>query len=133
MSVYAVVNSDGAIVNTILWDGKSEWVKPKGMDVVLCSETEGVIGGTYRDGVFSPPPEIAPPKSESIAEAEQTRITLLSDAALAIAPLQDAVDLGIATADEQQELTEWKQYRVQVNRIDTSTSPDVVWPEKPQT
>ncbi|ENY9400323.1 tail fiber assembly protein [Salmonella enterica] len=45
-----------------------------------------------------------------------------------IAPLQDAVDLGIATNDEKAQLDEWKKYRVLVNRVDTS-NPD--WPEKP--
>ncbi|MEY5509334.1 tail fiber assembly protein, partial [Salmonella enterica subsp. enterica serovar Corvallis] len=45
-----------------------------------------------------------------------------------IAPLQDAVDLGIATDDEKAQLGEWKKYRVLVNRVDTS-NPD--WPEQP--
>lgn len=45
-----------------------------------------------------------------------------------IAPLQDAVDLGIATDDEKAQLDEWKKYRVLVNRMDTS-APD--WPEVP--
>ncbi len=45
-----------------------------------------------------------------------------------IAPLQDAVDLDIATDDEKAQLDEWKKYRVLVNRVDT-TSPD--WPDVP--
>ncbi|ECA4282321.1 tail fiber assembly protein, partial [Salmonella enterica subsp. enterica serovar Stanley] len=45
-----------------------------------------------------------------------------------IAPLQDAVDLDIATDDEKAQLDEWKKYRILVNRVDTS-NPD--WPEKP--
>ncbi|EAB6845036.1 tail fiber assembly protein [Salmonella enterica subsp. enterica] len=38
-----------------------------------------------------------------------------------IAPLQDAVDLGEATDDEKARLLAWKKYRVQVNRVDTSS------------
>ncbi|EBP2453867.1 tail fiber assembly protein, partial [Salmonella enterica] len=45
-----------------------------------------------------------------------------------IAPLQDAVDLEIATDDEKARLDEWKKYRVRVNRVDTSNP---AWPEKP--
>ncbi|ECW0880022.1 tail fiber assembly protein, partial [Salmonella enterica subsp. enterica] len=45
-----------------------------------------------------------------------------------IAPLQDAVDLGIATDDEKAQLDEWKKYRVLVNRVDTSAPS---WPDKP--
>ncbi|HHC0857871.1 TPA: tail fiber assembly protein, partial [Salmonella enterica] len=44
------------------------------------------------------------------------------------APLQDAVDLVIATDEEKSQLAEWKKYRVLVNRVDTS-NPD--WPDVP--
>ncbi|ECB7116861.1 tail fiber assembly protein, partial [Salmonella enterica subsp. enterica serovar Typhimurium] len=63
-----------------------------------------------------------------LREAEGTKSRLLQTAAEKIAPLQDAVDLGIATDDEKAQLDEWKKYRVLVNRVDTS-NPD--WPEKP--
>ncbi|EEN4344382.1 tail fiber assembly protein, partial [Salmonella enterica subsp. enterica serovar Enteritidis] len=53
---------------------------------------------------------------------------LLQMASEKIAPLQDAVDLGLATDDEKAQLDEWKKYRVLVNRVDT-LNPD--WPEKP--
>ncbi|MDI0552840.1 tail fiber assembly protein, partial [Escherichia coli] len=48
-----------------------------------------------------------------------------------IAPLQDAVDLEIATEEETSLLEAWKKYRVLLNRIDTSTAPDIEWPEIP--
>ncbi|MBZ3682991.1 tail fiber assembly protein, partial [Providencia rettgeri] len=57
--------------------------------------------------------------------------TLLVDAANAIAPLQDAVDLGMATDEEKAKLTAWKTYRVLLNRVDTSLAPDIDWPQKP--
>ncbi|KLG49264.1 tail fiber assembly protein, partial [Escherichia coli] len=47
------------------------------------------------------------------------------------APLQDAADLEIATEEETSLLEAWKKYRVLLNRIDTSTAPDIVWPEIP--
>ncbi|WP_161527554.1 tail fiber assembly protein, partial [Escherichia albertii] len=48
-----------------------------------------------------------------------------------IVPLQDAVDLGIATEEEISLLAEWKKYRVLLNRVDTSTAPDIEWPALP--
>ncbi|MEQ4624729.1 tail fiber assembly protein [Providencia manganoxydans] len=69
-------------------------------------------------------------KEQLIAEAEQQKQSLLAEANNAIAPLQDAVELGMATEDEVAALQEWKKYRVLLNRVDTSTAPDIDWPEK---
>ncbi|MDI7238750.1 tail fiber assembly protein [Providencia huaxiensis] len=71
------------------------------------------------------------PKEQLIAEAEQQKQSLLAEANNAIASLQDAVDLNIATEAEAAALQEWKIYRVLLNRVDTSTAPDIEWPEKP--
>jgi hypothetical protein len=37
----------------------------------------------------------------------------------------------MATEEEMTALQEWKKYRVLLNRVDTSTAPDIEWPEKP--
>ncbi|GAM51542.1 hypothetical protein EBME_0233 [bacterium endosymbiont of Mortierella elongata FMR23-6] len=57
----------------------------------------------------------------------------MSQAALKVAPLQDAVDLNIATDDEKQLLKEWKLYRVALNRIEqhSSLSAEIEWPKPP--
>lgn len=65
-------------------------------------------------------------------QAEEEKAELLSLATAAIAPLQDAFDLGVATDEETALLLEWKKYRVQVNRVDTSTAPGIEWPEQPK-
>lgn len=70
-------------------------------------------------------------KEQLIAEAEQQKQSLLAEANSAIAPLQDAVDLGMSTEAEAAALQAWKKYRVLLNRVDTSTAPDIDWPEKP--
>lgn len=66
-----------------------------------------------------------------VAIAESKKQSLLAEASTAIAPLQDAVDLDMATDEESASLKEWKKYRVLLNRVDTSTAPDIDWPEKP--
>lgn len=72
-----------------------------------------------------------PTQSELIAQADATKSSLMTAANEMIAPLQDAVDLGMATDEEVAQLTAWKQYRVLLNRVDTSTAPDILWPEIP--
>lgn len=70
-------------------------------------------------------------REQLVAEAEAKKQYLLSEAADAIAPLQDAVDLDMATPEEEALLKEWKKYRVLLNRVDTSAAPDITWPVKP--
>ena len=70
------------------------------------------------------------PKEQLIAEAEQRKQSLLVEANNAIAPLQDAVDLDMATDEEITLLKKWKKYRVLLNRLDVSDV-DVVFPEQP--
>ncbi|HBA8873703.1 TPA: tail fiber assembly protein, partial [Escherichia coli] len=66
-----------------------------------------------------------------IREAEETKNSLMQAANEHIAPLQDAVDLEIATEEEASLLAAWKKYRVLLNRVDTSTAPDIEWPANP--
>ena len=48
-----------------------------------------------------------------------------------IAWRQDAVDAVSVAEEETAALTEWKKYRVQLMRIDTSKAPDIEWPTPP--
>ncbi|KAF1040296.1 MAG: hypothetical protein GAK35_03550 [Herbaspirillum frisingense] len=71
---------------------------------------------------------------ELVASVQTKRDQLLQIAALRIAPLADAKDLGEATPDEDAALTAWKQYRVALNRVTKQeTYPQtVVWPDPPE-
>ncbi|EGS3002202.1 tail fiber assembly protein [Escherichia coli] len=46
--------------------------------------------------------------------------------------LPSSVELEIATEEENSLLEAWKKYRVLLNRVDTSTAPDIEWPEEPR-
>ncbi|KLV73156.1 tail fiber assembly protein [Citrobacter portucalensis] len=70
-------------------------------------------------------------KIAQITQATQQKESLLALAASKIAPLQDAVDLVIATEAEAALLLAWKKYRVLLNRINPNDTPDVNWPEQP--
>ncbi|WP_049018212.1 tail fiber assembly protein, partial [Enterobacter cloacae] len=67
-------------------------------------------------------------QEELVAQAEREKASLLKQATNSIAPLQDASDLGIATDEEIKQLTDWKKYRVQLMRVDTSKAPAFEWP-----
>ncbi|UVL54715.1 tail fiber assembly protein [Pseudomonas sp. B21-035] len=73
-------------------------------------------------------------QNESIrAEGLALREEKLAYASTRIAPLQDAVDLGEASAHEQEALLAWKRYRIALNRLDQQ--PDyplsIDWPPSP--
>ena len=69
---------------------------------------------------------------DHVADAAVMRSGLRAVADTEIAPLQDAVDLGIATDAESTALTEWKKYRVLLMRVDTSAAPNIEWPTQPE-
>lgn len=67
------------------------------------------------------------------AEVMAERDERLRLAATRIAPLQDAVDLGVATDAEVEQLRLWKVYRVQLSRIEQQAGFPlaVEWPAAP--
>jgi len=82
----------------------------------------------YSDGVFTAPVTDA----ESAVLIASSRLAAeTEEASRIIAPLQDAIDISIATNEEITRLSEWKRYRVELSRIDVSKAPDISWPEKP--
>ncbi|MBV8045137.1 tail fiber assembly protein [Pluralibacter sp.] len=91
--------------------------------------------GKYRTANSRGLPEwadVPPPTKESlVAMAESERQNRLAVATAIIAPLQDAVELGIATEEEAAALAEWKKYRVLLMRVDTSKAPDIIFPVPP--
>lgn len=123
-------------------------VRKDGDRVVACraidgpdSASENVPNGLAADEVFwpfedGPPPlptEPPPTNDELVAAASAKRDELMSLAALRIAPLQDAVDLGDPTPEESAKLLKWKQYRRDVNRVSEQPGypASAVWPVQP--
>lgn len=88
-----------------------------------------IVINSYGQPVLADQP--APSKETLIAAAENLKAKLLKQAGESIAPLQDAVDLSMATKAEIASLQAWKQYRVLLNRTDTSNAPDIEWPVAP--
>ena len=82
------------------------------------------------------PIEIVPlplTQEELLELAHAQRDSLLTLAAIRIAPLQDAADLDVATSSDAANLNLWKQYRVAVNRVSEQEGfpVEIVWPSQP--
>ena len=75
--------------------------------------------------------KIIPVPVNYVYQAESKKQSLMSAATTAIAPLEDASGLGMATKEESELLVEWKKYRVLLNRVDTSKAPEIQWPKRP--
>ncbi|WP_338885179.1 tail fiber assembly protein [Xenorhabdus sp. TH1] len=77
--------------------------------------------------------DIPPPSPAKLQQqAKQQKLSLRQRADIAIAPLQYAVDLDMATDVELSMLTEWKKYMVLLNRVDCSAAPNIDWPKAPE-
>ncbi|CAM7148867.1 TPA: hypothetical protein NR743_004380 [Klebsiella pneumoniae] len=54
-NAWAVIDSNSIVVNIVVWDGSEEWSPPEGMTAVNCGDKPFCIGGSYKDGEFTPP------------------------------------------------------------------------------
>lgn len=82
----------------------------------------------YSDNVFTAPVTDA---ENTVLIASSRLAAEMDEANRTISPLQDAVDISIATDDEIARLAEWKRYRVALSRIDISKAPNIEWPLQP--
>lgn len=128
---YAVIDGNGLIVNTILWDGNSGWTPPDGMTTQPIGDLPVGIGWSYINGEFIPPAEPEVPHEDLVAQAAQQKANLMAEASQQVSVLQDAVDLDMATDEEKAMLLVWKKYRVLLNRVDPNLAPDIDWPAHP--
>ncbi|ECD5556417.1 tail fiber assembly protein, partial [Salmonella enterica] len=124
------IHPDTKVIHSVSEDISTLY--PAGFDIVESDSLpyDDIISGKYQfvDNKIIP---------RTYNEVELTQITnaekskKLKLANEKIRPLQDAVDLGIATDEEIQKLGAWKRYRVEINRIDTSNLLDISWPLPP--
>ncbi|NIY47069.1 hypothetical protein E2L00_05875 [Cedecea colo] len=63
--------------------------------------------------------------------ASQERNVLLDRTVKRIGPLQNAADLNIAAEEQQKVSLERGKYFLLLTRVDITTDPDILWPDKP--
>lgn len=66
-----------------------------------------------------------------VMAAEQTKTALLAEATAIISPLADAQAGGYIDDADIPHLAEWQRYRYKLTKVDTSTAPEISWPEPP--
>ena len=71
-------------------------------------------------------------KSGQVLEAKQQKSALLTEAQSVISLWQTELQLGIISDDDKASLIAWMKYIQALNAIDTSTAPDIEWPERPE-
>lgn len=99
-------------------------------NALFAGQSDGKVITPGDDGhpVLTDPP---PPTNEQLAAQANSRIkSLMAQATTAIAPLQDAEDLGIQTDEEAAMLKAWKTYRVLLSRV-TPEDEKINWPDMP--
>ncbi|MGU3523826.1 tail fiber assembly protein [Enterobacteriaceae bacterium C23F] len=72
-----------------------------------------------------------PTQEELIAEAEAEKASRIAEANSITQMWQTQLMLGIITPEDKAKLTEWMRYVQAVQAVDTSTAPDIIWPEAP--
>ncbi|WP_196089654.1 tail fiber assembly protein [Enterobacter roggenkampii] len=119
-------------------DGVSEFIPQDVVSISVEKYNELMLGQSQGKEIAADkdgnPVSLDPPaatKEQLIIIAEAKRASLMAGASVAISPLQDAVDLGDSTPEEEALLKKLKQYRVELNRLDISKAPDISWPVKP--
>ena len=132
---YAVIEN-GMVVNVIVWDGEDEFTVPDNLQLINISDIseQPGIGWAYSDGVFTAP--LPPERShdELVADAEQKKQSLIDAAMVNISVIQLKLQAGRKlTQAETTRLNAVLDYIDAVTATDTSTAPDVIWPELPET
>lgn len=99
-----------------------EWI-----DITSLAEAPEV-GYIYKDGGFTAP---VVETENAFLLAKAMHAILMDEASSIIAPLQDAVDINMATDEEIARLAEWKKYRVLLSRANMQDASNMAWPVKP--
>ncbi|MCH6365698.1 tail fiber assembly protein [Escherichia coli] len=127
---YAVIEN-GVVTNIAVWDGESDWQQTNALVLPVSDNVR--IGWYYEKGKFSPPTQ--PPKThdELLREAEAQRQSLIDAAMASISLIQLKLQAGRKlTQAETTRLNAVLDYIDAVTATDTSTAPDIIWPEQPE-
>ena len=80
MNTYLIIK-DNAVINTVVWDGESDWTAPEGTSVELAPDHVGV-GWTRADGEWiapEPPPAPVEDPNKVSARAKLAAIGLTEE------------------------------------------------------
>ncbi|WP_345739600.1 tail fiber assembly protein [Morganella morganii] len=73
-----------------------------------------------------------PTKEQLIAKAEYDKQALITEVQAETQLLQTKLALGRIKDDEKALLNAWLDYLDELEAVDVSTAPDIIWPVKPE-
>ncbi|HHA1902824.1 TPA: tail fiber assembly protein [Enterobacter kobei] len=129
MADYALIKN-GVVGNVVIWDGEGD-IFADYTAVCIDGLTAG-IGWSYDGKTFTAPPVPELTREEYVGQAESTKVGLLSSAQTTISIWQSELLLGTISDADKANLVAWLAYIKAVEAIDTSTAPDISWPEPPE-
>jgi len=130
MGNFALIK-DGQVINTVVWDGDEIDFGEGVTSVELPADTQVEVGYSYTDGAFVAPAAPVMTQVELVSEAEKQKTQTLQSINDISQMWQTQLALGIITDDDKATLTLWMKYAQEVDAVDTSTAPDIVWPTEP--
>ncbi|WP_368870073.1 tail fiber assembly protein [Proteus mirabilis] len=71
-------------------------------------------------------------KDEMVIVEERKKASLISEATSVIDPMSDAKNGGYIEKEDIKRLDLWQRYRYALTKVDTSLTPDIEWPQKPE-
>lgn len=69
---------------------------------------------------------------QEVSKAEDNRQSLLANANAITADWRTELALNIISDEDKSRLIEWMQYIKAVKAVDTSTAPNITWPDQPR-
>lgn len=98
---------------------------------LIMGESIGQVISSSEDGIPFLEPRPQPTVDELIARNLVVKNSLVAEGMNTIYPLQYAADLGIITEEESARYIMWKEYIVELGRVDL-TKQNVQWPTEPR-
>ena len=77
-------------------------------------------------------PVLKSPVIDYVARAENQRMQLLAHADNVTADWRVELMLGDISSTDKEKLSAWMDYKKEVKAVDTSTAPEISWPELPE-
>ncbi|CAK0730652.1 hypothetical protein MC04F14_00930 [Escherichia coli] len=77
-------------------------------------------------------PVLKSPVIDYVARAENQRMQLLAHADNVTADWRVELMLGDISSTDKEKLSAWMNYKKEVKAVDTSTAPEISWPELPE-
>lgn len=132
---YAIIENS-VVVNVVVWDGESKWEPADTLTIVNISEVspDPSIGWSFDGKSFTAPPEPKKNKEELITEAEYQKQAYIDHANDYMNDKQwpSKLALGRLSDADKALFNEWLDYLDALEAVDTSSVPDINWPEPPE-